>query len=121
MYAVKRFVVLSHDWPIPHFDLLIEAEGVLRAWRLPSPPAPGQAIEAQANFHHRLDYLQFEGALTGDRGSVWAWDRGTYTGEMVGPAWSLQLEGMRLRGTLRLTAASAPTWLVTFEPFGDVA
>jgi hypothetical protein len=118
---MKRFVILSHDWPSPHFDLLIEAEGLLRAWRLPAPPERGRTLLAQANADHRLHYLEYEGPISGDRGSVSAWDRGTYTGTMAGPAWCLHLEGSRLRGRLRLSAESAHTWRVTFEPQEDIA
>ena len=42
---MPRFVILAHDWPTPHFDLLLEAGAVLKAWRLlaePVGPVPAE-------------------------------------------------------------------------------
>src|SRR5439155_18795263 len=75
---VPRFVVLEHDWPRPHFDFLLEAGGVLRAWRLLSEPVTRGGVAAEPNFGHRLLYLDYEGPLSGDRGSVRRWDAGTF-------------------------------------------
>src|SRR5438874_2539346 len=65
---MPRFVILEHDWPTRHWDFLLEAGDVLRAWRLLDEPAPGKAVLAEPNFDHRLLYLDFEGALSGNRG-----------------------------------------------------
>src|SRR5918995_6074940 len=68
---VPRFVVLEHDWPAVHWDLLLECGPVLRAWRLLAEPGPGRAVPAEPNFDHRPVYLDYEGPLSGDRGRVW--------------------------------------------------
>jgi hypothetical protein len=73
---MPRFVILTHDWPFPHWDFLAESGGVLRAWRLLTEPAAGEDIPAEPNFDHRLLYLDYEGPLSGDRGSVSRWDAG---------------------------------------------
>jgi hypothetical protein len=73
---VPRFVILTHDWPAPHWDFLVEAGGVLRAWRLLAEPRAGTDITAEPNFDHRLLYLDYEGPLSGNRGSVSRWDAG---------------------------------------------
>jgi hypothetical protein len=73
---VPRFVILTHDWPAPHWDFLVEAGGALRAWRLLAEPAPETDIIAEPNFDHRLLYLDYEGPISGNRGSVARWDRG---------------------------------------------
>jgi hypothetical protein len=75
---VPRFVVLAHDWPTPHFDFLLEAGGVLRAWRLMAEPFAGAEIPAEPNVDHRLLYLDYEGPVSGDRGTVRRWDAGTF-------------------------------------------
>jgi hypothetical protein len=75
---VPRFVVLEHDWPTPHWDFLLENGDVLRAWRLLAEPAAGADVPAEPNFTHRLLYLDYEGPLSGDRGSVRRWDAGTF-------------------------------------------
>ncbi|MFO0805318.1 MAG: DNA polymerase ligase N-terminal domain-containing protein [Gemmataceae bacterium] len=75
---MPRFVILEHDWPAVHWDLLLEAGGVLRAWRLLAEPGPGRTVPAEPNFDHRLAYLEYEGPLTGDRGRVKRWDAGEF-------------------------------------------
>jgi len=75
---MPRFALLEHDWPTPHWDFLLEAGPVLRAWRLAAQPAAGVPIPADANFDHRLAYLDYEGPLSGDRGCVVRRDAGTF-------------------------------------------
>ncbi|MBN9117882.1 MAG: hypothetical protein J0I06_01725 [Planctomycetes bacterium] len=76
---MPRFVILTHDWPFPHWDFLAEADGALRAWRLLSEPTPGADIVAEPNFDHRPIYLDYEGPVSGGRGSVSRWDAGSCT------------------------------------------
>ena len=72
-----RFVILTHDRPFPHWDFLAESGGVLRTWRLLAEPTADTDIPAEPNFDHRLFYLDYEGPLSGDRGSVSQWDTGS--------------------------------------------
>ena len=74
---LMRFVILTHDWPFPHWDFLAEADGVLRAWRLLAEPVADTDIPAERNFNHRLFYLGYEGPVSGGRGTVSRWDAGT--------------------------------------------
>ena len=76
-YSQPRFTILRHDGPEGlHWDLLLESGGVLLAWALPQFPQPGIEMTAEALPDHRLLYLGYEGPITGDRGTVAAWDRG---------------------------------------------
>jgi hypothetical protein len=75
---MPRFVILEHDWPTRHWDLLLEAGDVLKAWRLLAEPALGKTIPAERNADHRLMYLDYEGPVSGDRGSVRRWAEGQY-------------------------------------------
>lgn len=75
---MPQFVILEHDWPALHWDFLLESGSVLRAWRLLSEPGAGREVPADANADHRLLYLDFEGHLSGDRGTVSRWDKGTF-------------------------------------------
>ena len=67
---IRRFVVLEHDFPERHWDLLVEFGDVLHAWRLNERPAVGRRIAATKMADHRLMYLDFEGRVSGGRGSV---------------------------------------------------
>ena len=81
---MPRFVILEHDHPFLHWDLMLEAGSVLRTWRLRPPPRRGEAIVATAVFEHRLLYLDYEGPISGGRGRVLRWEHGTYTGRVQG-------------------------------------
>jgi hypothetical protein len=98
---VQRFAILAHDWPTPHWDLLLEAGPVLKAWRLLAEPNVGSTAPAEPNFDHRLLYLDYEGPLSGDRGRVTRWDAGTYDGELR-DEWTVALTGTRLAGAARM-------------------
>jgi hypothetical protein len=67
-----RYVVLRHDGiSEPHFDVMIEAApgGALHTWRVPSwPPRGGEVFERLPD--HRRDYLDYEGPVSGNRGTV---------------------------------------------------
>ena len=64
---MPRFVILEHDHPVLHWDLMLEAGDVLQTWRLANPPTPGCAIDATALPDHRLTYLDYEGPVSGNR------------------------------------------------------
>ena len=79
--AMPRFVVLHHDFPAgharrPHWDLMLEWGQSLRTWAVASEPGGAIEIEAEALPDHRLAYLDYEGPLSGNRGSVTRWDAG---------------------------------------------
>ncbi len=99
----RRFVLLRHECPDEfgtpsHWDFMLEADGVLMTWelhRLPSswsaalqqravpspttsPTTSPSAAPAIRLADHRLAYLDYEGPLSGKRGSVQCVDRGTY-------------------------------------------
>jgi DNA polymerase Ligase (LigD) len=74
---VPRFVILEHDWPTRHYDLMLEAGSVLRSWRLAALPEMGQTINAEPIGNHRLAYLDYEGPVSGGRGDVKRIDFGT--------------------------------------------
>jgi hypothetical protein len=102
-----RFVILEHDHPVRHWDLMLEAGSVLRTWRLAEIPALGKEIDATALGDHRVMYLDYEGPVSGDRGSVKRWDGGTYAEEEAGV---LLLQGAKVRGRARLRQVQGTTW-----------
>jgi hypothetical protein len=108
---VPRFVILEHDWPTVHWDLLLEAGPALKAWRLLAEPGPGRTVPAEPNFDHRLVYLDYEGPVSDGRGAVSRWDAGTYDGMPAGDAWAVRLSGGKLSGALRLERGEGG-WIV---------
>src|SRR3954466_7601408 len=110
---MPRFVVLDHDWPHPHRDLLLEREGVLKAWRLPAAFDLTSPVPAEPNFDHRLIYLDYEGPLSGDRGAVRRWDAGELVWEAFGEEEiRVRLRGTYLRGQFRLARVRGNGWVM---------
>jgi len=80
---LSRFVVLFHAFPprihlTSHWDLMLEQDGRLLTWSLPESPEPGKTISAKRLPDHRIEYLDYEGPVSGDRGSVSRVLKGTY-------------------------------------------
>ena len=67
---MPRFAILAHDHPAPHWDLFLEAGPVLRSWRLLAPLGREAPVPAEPAADHRLLYLEYEGPVSGERGSV---------------------------------------------------
>jgi hypothetical protein len=129
--ATSRFVGLHHRLSAEspratHWDFMIEVDGVLRTWALEREPAAVATIPALALADHRLAYLEYEGPVSGDRGEVSRWDRGTYRRlHTTGGELLLELSGDRLRGQVTLTRDPASEdrpdhWTVRFSS-GNVA
>src|SRR5262245_38278745 len=107
---MPRFVVLLHETPpgYPrgrHYDLMLEQDGALWTWAINALPcAGGEAIPAERLPDHRLAYLECEGDVAGNRGSVSRIDRGAC--ELVSAAADeirLRVAGAILTGTLTLS------------------
>jgi hypothetical protein len=98
---MPRFVILEHDHPRLHWDLMLEVGAALRTWRLVKQPGKsGENIEAEPLGEHRLAYLDYEGPVSGGRGQVTRWDGGAY--ELLGDAdhaICVSLRGQRIQGT----------------------
>jgi hypothetical protein len=114
---MPRYVVLEHDHPFLHWDLMLEAGHVLRTWRLSQQPQAGVAVAAKALFDHRLAYLDYEGAIAGDRGRVSQWDKGTFelTEETEGRL-IIQIKGAKLVGKGTLERQPDGRWRFVVEP-----
>lgn len=116
MAVMPRFVVLFHQMPpassrFSHCDLLLEMGNVLWTWELPQwPPAKGtQAIRLP---DHRRLYLDYEGPLTGGRGTVRRLDYGTY--QIIAQSHRLivvHIVGQHHRGRLALEALPGDAFL----------
>jgi len=100
-----RFVVNRHDATTLHFDLRLEADGVLVSWAVPKgpsldPKAKRLAVQVE---DHGMEHLDWE-----DERKV-VWDTGFYAPAAdPGPALAdghlrFVLAGQRLRGAFALT------------------
>ncbi|HYW78303.1 MAG TPA: DNA polymerase ligase N-terminal domain-containing protein [Thermoguttaceae bacterium] len=114
---MARFAILRHDAPRGlHFDLLLEMGSALKAWAMPQPPGPDEMM-CEALPDHRFVYLDYEGPVSGERGSVGRWDAGTYQTlrrsdyELV-----VRLAGERLVGrvVLERTAEDPQQWRFSY-------
>src|SRR5690348_2558350 len=80
---MPRFVVLLHETPAGyarrnHFDLMLESNGVLLTWAIPELPTTDGSVAAERLPDHRLMYLDYEGPVSRDRGSVQRVDGGEF-------------------------------------------
>ncbi|MDF1663611.1 MAG: DNA polymerase ligase N-terminal domain-containing protein [Planctomycetota bacterium] len=96
----RRFSVLKHTLPADqgwHFDVFFEMAEALFSLKLDE--APSLDFVATRQFDHRKKYLDYEGPISGNRGSVTIWDRGKMKGEVqLGEAFTVELFGAKLSG-----------------------
>src|SRR5438445_12055382 len=114
---MPRFVILEHDHPHPHWDLMLEAGGVLWTWRLPRLPEVGAATDAERLADHRAAYLEYEGPVSGNRGCVVRRERGelTWLAREEGRL-EVRLDGEKLRGVVRLIRSEGERWRLEWVP-----
>lgn len=126
---MPRFVVLHHECPAcyrrpTHWDFMLEWGDCLRTWALPEPPVAMVSMLAEPLADHRLEYLDYEGPVSGDRGYVSRWDFGDYEVEADEPSrLVLLLCGAKMHGRVTLESPperpsappSAQRWLFAFR------
>lgn len=109
---MPRFVILTHDFPFMHWDLLLEEAESLRSWRLLCEPDVDVRVQADGLPPHRKRYLDYEGPVSGDRGSVHRWDAGTFRWGDTARADRvvIALAGSRISGEVTLTRIDGDRW-----------
>jgi hypothetical protein len=101
---MPRFALLTHDSPRGlHYDFFLEEGGMLKTWALPQLPEPGREMACESLADHRLLYLDYQGPISGGRGTVVRWDQGTFTIR----TWAcdellVELAGAKLAGRVEL-------------------
>ena len=111
---MPKFVVLTHDHPFLHWDFMLEEGPALKTWRLHQPPDSLGKIAAEPLADHRLDYLDYEGPLSDDRGVVARWDRGDYeTIDSTSTRTAVRLQGEKLTGSfvIEIDDSAADRWV----------
>jgi hypothetical protein len=76
---MPRFVVLEHVWNGTHWDFMLETGAFLRTWAVDAPIVAGRELPARVLEDHRPIYLDYEGPVSENRGTVSRLDSGTYT------------------------------------------
>jgi hypothetical protein len=101
---MPRFTISHHTGAKDgdHYDLFLEEANALKSWRLDSPSFQTPQAARQTKDHRGI-YLDFEGELSGGRGTVKIWDTGTYLVDR----WTekhirIALVGRQVRTRLRL-------------------
>jgi hypothetical protein len=96
--ATLAYVVLHHTGvEHPHYDLMVDPGdgGMLWTWRVSNwPPEVQGRVMSIRVADHRRQYLEYEGAIQGDRGEVtkvsWNPDEGILTWQLPdGRTWQL--------------------------------
>ncbi|MEE2684739.1 MAG: DNA polymerase ligase N-terminal domain-containing protein [Planctomycetota bacterium] len=116
------YVILHHQLPRgsdrpSHWDVMFQVKAVLLTWAVDEPPRPGLRTAARLLEDHRLEYLDYSGPVSGNRGEVIPWDRGTFQGSPSRvDGFSLQLQGRQFEGLVQLEPAEEKEgyWWVTF-------
>ncbi len=114
---MPRYVIQEHHHQGVHWDLMLESGGRLLTWRLEHPLSPDRPIRAESLPDHRLAYLEYEGPVSGGRGTVRRWDWGQFDWlERSGESVAVRLAGRRLRGTVHLSLTAGGSWTAAFRP-----
>lgn len=119
---MPRFVILRHELPADsprptHFDLMFEEGSVLRTWACEQLPSADSPVIAEQLADHRLAYLNYEGPVSGNRGTVTQIDAAGYEVLLDSPTeFRVRISGQQLRGMLSLCreTAAAQRWVGTF-------
>jgi hypothetical protein len=99
-----RYVVLYHEMPgandrESHWDLMFEVGDVLATFALGRPPGESAEQIAEVLPDHRREYLDYEGPISGGRGSVSRWDEGIYEAiRHTDDTWEIRMTGARIAG-----------------------
>lgn len=120
---MARYAVLRHEMPadsdrMNHFDLLLQQDDSLATWEIQHwPPVFPQRAKRLPD--HRNHYLEFEGPLSGNRGSVHRVCQGTM--ELLKQndrTWIVEMSGRNFDGVIQLQSESNQMdqcWILSLE------
>jgi hypothetical protein len=116
--SMPRFVILRHETPPgyerpSHWDLMLESGGVLRTWALAKEPVVGSTQTVEPLGDHRIAYLDYEGPVSGGRGTVSRCDEGEYVVVEDSPArLQVNLIGRAVQAVLTIETSAVDERLV---------
>jgi DNA ligase D-like protein (predicted 3'-phosphoesterase) len=116
--TASRFVVQQHDATTLHYDLRIEAGGVLRSWAVPKGPSLDPRVRRLAVpvEDHDLAAGEFEGVHEGHTrgsGAVIIWDEGPAEILRDEPGHvAFAARGHKLSGGFALTQTGERRWIL---------
>ncbi len=119
---MPRYVILRHEFPpqasrLTHWDLMMEHEGRLLTWSLPTLPIETGSLTCTKLPDHRIHYLDYEGDLSDNRGKVKRVETGEFEWlrEPREGAWQAKLKSSDETKIIELTpvANSTTEWLAT--------
>jgi hypothetical protein len=97
-----------------HFDFMLEDGDTLATWQFDESPAllaPGGQLPCIRLSPHRRAYLDYEGQVSGDRGTVSRAAAGTYALlSATATNWSFKLHSPTLVGLFHLYHLTGPAW-----------
>jgi len=114
----NQFVIHLHDASNLHYDLRLQAEGVLHSWAIPKglPSQVGIKRLAIQTEPHPAKYLDFEGIIPKKEyggGEMWVFARGTYlTKNRKDSKWTFSLKSKALNGDFTIYKLREDQWLV---------
>lgn len=116
---MPRFVLLEHDHPVLHWDFMLENAETLLTWRLSRiPAADGNPVPAEPLSDHRRVYLDYEGPVSGNRGTVRRVDVGQFEWRVRDDCrLECELTGKLLSGWMILDRSAEPTGAWEFRLF----
>jgi hypothetical protein len=136
--GMPRFVLLLHECPDAtpretHCDLMLEVGATLHTWAIYTAPrdwsrldliprmiAASNTVDAERIADHRPAYLDYEGPISGSRGTVRRLDGGSCHADATPGRYSLN--GGILHGEIEITSHSSSDAKCTlsFRPAGPV-
>jgi hypothetical protein len=112
---MPRFVFLHHQLPVgsqqvTHYDWMLEHDGRLLTWAINERPfdqvSSGSCTAIRLD-DHRIEYLQYQGSISGNRGQVTRLIEGRYD-------WTEPILGGRVSSLI--IRVEQKSWQVTFDP-----
>jgi len=118
-----RFVILLHTgFGQDHYDLMLSEGDSLATWQFGQNPAilsAGGSISGIRLPDHRVEYLDYEGTVGGDRGQVARIDGGTVRGDYIADERRhLTFQGCQMEGEFILCRLDSPGKWDLLRPAG---